>query len=112
MYYFLIINCIFSQSDAKSFNKVEYVDVQIGSSEAYVRFGEEKMVQEFLHSKPWDNMSVLEGEEEQEYWEKMKRDRCEKFENKKKFPKKRGRKKIIDKTEKLMSKRIRLSVDE
>ncbi|KAK6633794.1 hypothetical protein RUM44_004401 [Polyplax serrata] len=98
--------------DAKTTDKVEYVDVEIGSTEAYVRFSDEKAVEEAVRGKRWENMYVMEGDEEQEYWEKMKRDRCEKFENKKKFAKRRGRNKIIDKTEKLMSKRIRLSVDE
>lgn len=88
------------------------MDVEVGKTVAYIRFGDENVVKEVIKSKPWDNMSVLEGAEEQEYWEKMKRDRSEKFDQKKKFSKKRGRNKIIDKTEKLMSKRIRLSVDE
>lgn len=77
-----------------------------------MRFSNENSVRELMESKPWENMVVLKGEEEQEYWEKMKRDRSEKFGNKKKFNSKRGRNKLINKAEKLISKRIRLSVDE
>ncbi|KAL0281644.1 UNVERIFIED_CONTAM: hypothetical protein PYX00_002568 [Menopon gallinae] len=97
---------------AKSFENIEYVDVSQGCTECYMRFNNENTVGELMESKPWENMVVLKGEEEKEYWEKMKRDRCEKFGNKKKFNSKRGRNKLINKAEKLISKRIRLSVDE
>lgn len=104
---------LFFQSDAKSLDNVEYVDVTQGSTEGYIRFRDKNTVQEIIQSKPWENMAVLEGAEEEQYWEKMKRDRAEKFENRKKFNNKsRGRNKLVNKAEKLISKRIRLSVDE
>lgn len=101
------------KGDAKSLDNVEYIDVTVGSTEGYVRFRDKETVKEMMQVKPWEHMALLEGREEQEYWEKMKKDREEKFENRKKFNnKKRGRNKLVNKAEKLISKRIRLSVDE
>lgn len=89
------------------------MDVAVGNTEGYVRFRDKNTVQEIMQSKPWENMSILEGKEEEQYWEKMKRDRAQKFSDQKKFNnKKRGRNKLVNKAEKLISKRIRLSVDE
>ena len=53
------------QSDAKSLENVEYVDVAVGNTEGYVRFRDKNTVQEIMQSKPWENMSILEGKEEE-----------------------------------------------
>lgn len=107
-------NCttFYFQTEARNLENVKYVDATPGESKAYIRFSDESSAAAILKSNPqqWEKMEILKGKKEKEYWQKMMEDREEKFLNKRVAEK--GRRKVMHRAEKLIGKKIRLSVDE
>lgn len=76
-----------------------------GSEEVFVRFASTGSANKFLSSNFNGELSLLEGEQEQQYWKKINKDRDVKYNKEKK--KQRGRDKLLKKAEKELGKHIR-----
>ncbi|XP_076162591.1 la related protein 7 [Ptiloglossa arizonensis] len=88
-------------------NSIKYIDVKEGASLAYVRFDTTDAAQMFAQkSNKEKQMTILDGEEEKMYWNKILSDREEKL-GKKVKPKQRGRNKLLKKAEKELGKHIK-----
>ncbi|XP_054001194.1 la-related protein 7 [Hylaeus anthracinus] len=86
---------------------VKYVDVKEGSFLAYVRFETADAAQMFVQKSNEENhMTILDGEEEKLYWDKISCDREEKL-SKTIKTKQRGRNKLLKKAEKELGKHIK-----
>lgn len=85
--------------------KIEFIEIPVGSEFAYVRFSDNDSANTFLKSNYNGQLSLLEGEEEEKYWEKIENDRIAKLNKEKK--KVRGRDKLLKKAEKELGKHIR-----
>lgn len=86
---------------------VAYVDVMEGDSVAYVRCADAESAQKFVSTEKESfcgSLSLLGGEEEKAYWEKINQDR-ETRRSQKTRQKKRGVEKVIAKAQKLMEKK-------
>ncbi|KAB0792205.1 hypothetical protein PPYR_14164 [Photinus pyralis] len=89
-------------------SNVRYIDIPhaYGSLELYLRFDDSKNAREFCTSGFKDSKcDVLEGEEEQNYWQKIEESRSAKLKNDNR--KQRGRDKLLKKAEKQSAKHIR-----
>nr|CAD7586797.1 unnamed protein product [Timema genevievae] len=95
------------KNEAKSCPAVVYVDVSSGSCEAYLRCMSSEAATKLVQDKPWNNIDILQGEEEKSYWDKITKDRKEKFRGNIKS-KLRGRDKLIKRAEKALGKHIKL----
>nr|CAD7567941.1 unnamed protein product [Timema californicum] len=95
------------KNEAKSCPAVVYVDVSPGSCEVYLRCMSSEAATKLVQDKPWNNIDILQGEEEKSYWDKIKKDRKEKFTGNIK-PRLRGRDKLIKRAEKALGKHIKL----
>ncbi|KAK5639830.1 hypothetical protein RI129_010641 [Pyrocoelia pectoralis] len=91
-----------------NYSSIQYVDIPhaYGSQEMYIRFTDNKSAQDFCGSdfkggKP----NILEGEDEQNYWQKIEESRNTKLKNSNR--KHRGRDKLLKKAEKQTGKHIR-----
>lgn len=97
------------KSEFKNDTNVKYIDIHDESNIIHLRCdtaeGTNKIYEKYSEEK---TMTILTGNEEQAYWDKMTRDRAEKFnkENRKKN-KQRGRDKLLKKAEKELGKHIR-----
>ncbi|XP_012532487.2 la-related protein 7 [Monomorium pharaonis] len=90
---------------------VKYIDVTADSFEAYVRFDSAEAAQVFTHkSYEGKRFTVLEGDEEKIYWEKIAKDRMEKLSRKGKVNQ-RGRTKLLKRAEKELGKCIKFDQD-
>ncbi|OAD53835.1 La-related protein 7 [Eufriesea mexicana] len=102
--------CIDSKSlkmELKNNNSVKYIDVEDGSCLAYVRCDTTEAAQAFTQrSNDERHVTVLEGDEEKMYWNKILHDREEKLSKKVKV-KQRGRNKLLKKAEKELGKHIK-----
>ncbi|CAL7952130.1 unnamed protein product [Xylocopa violacea] len=93
--------------DIKNNSSVKYIDVDDGSYLAYVRCDTNEAAQTFIQKSNEERlMTILEGEEEKMYWDKILSDREEKL-NKKVKVKQRGRNKLLKKAEKELGKHIK-----
>lgn len=92
--------------DAKALGDVEYVDVVMGSSEAFLRCSTPAAAQQLVSSTPWQQVEILKGDAESQYWNKMISDREQKFANNIRS-KQRGRDKILRRAERELGKHIR-----
>ncbi|XP_049835952.1 la-related protein 7 [Schistocerca gregaria] len=94
------------KSDVRGYSDVQYVDILEGTNEAYVRFSSPSSAAHFVQEKPFGSMEILSGDEEMNYWNKIKQDRAEKFSQKIKV-KQRGRDKLLKRVERELGKHIR-----
>ncbi|XP_063988247.1 la-related protein 7 [Diachasmimorpha longicaudata] len=86
---------------------VKYIDVRESSNVAYIRCSDQEGAKNFVEKYAEEKaLSVLSGEEEKKYWEKMASDREEKL-GKKDRTKQRGRDKLLKKAEKELGKHIK-----
>lgn len=91
-----------------NYSNVQYIDIphSYGSLELYLRFNDNKNAQEFCTSGFKDSKcGLLEGEEEQDYWQKIEESRSAKLKNDNR--KQRGRDKLLKRAEKQSGKHIR-----
>ncbi|ERL88996.1 la-related protein 7 [Dendroctonus ponderosae] len=86
---------------------VNYVDIPLpcGSEEVFIRFATSEAASEFCEKDFDGEKTILEGDEEKAYWEKIENDRTVKF--KKLAKKQRGRDKLLKKAEKEAAKHLR-----
>ncbi|EZA52284.1 La-related protein [Ooceraea biroi] len=97
--------------ELKDNNSVKYIDVTDGSCEAYVRCDTAEAAQSFAQkSYEGRRSTILKGDEEKLYWDKIARDREEKL-NTKQRVKQRGRVKLLKKAEKELGKCIKFDQD-
>ncbi|XP_043249301.1 la-related protein 7 [Colletes gigas] len=93
--------------ELKGNNCIKYVDVKEGSFLVYVRFDTSDAAQTFTQkSSEGQHPTILDGEEEKLYWNKITYDREEKL-GKKVKTKQRGRTKLLKKAEKELGKHIK-----
>lgn len=97
------------KSQFRNDTNVKYIDIHDGTNVIYVRCdtpeGTNKFVEKYSEEK---TLTILNGDEEKLYWDKMNKDRAEKFEkNNRKENKQRGRDKLLKKAEKELGKHIR-----
>ncbi|XP_066256466.1 la-related protein 7 [Euwallacea similis] len=87
--------------------EVKYVDIPLpsGSEEVHVRFGTSEAANDFCKHEFEGEKTLLSGEDERKYWEKIEADREVKFEKSRK--KVRGRYKLLKRAEKELNKHIR-----
>jgi La-related protein 7 len=83
---------------------VNYVDAKIGAKEYFVRCANPEQAKTLANAKILGNSEILSGQGEEEYWEKIMKDREAKVSGKVKVPnagkKQRGKLRIIKKFEK------------
>lgn len=84
---------------------IQFVEAALGNDNAYVRFANSESAEKFCSSGFGVERNVLQGEDEKQYWEKIRADRMAKF--KKNNNKQRGRDKLLKKAEKQLGKHIR-----
>lgn len=97
------------KSEFRNDTNVKYIDIHDGTNIIYVRCdtpeGTNKFVEKYSDEK---TVTVLSGDEEKLYWDKMNKDREQKFEKRnRKENKQRGRDKLLKKAEKELGKHIR-----
>ncbi|KYN17915.1 PREDICTED: la-related protein 7 [Trachymyrmex cornetzi] len=93
--------------ELKDNNSIKYVDVIADSCEAYIRCDTAEAAQTFAQqSYEGRHLTILEGDEEKLYWDKIAEDRMEKL-SKKKRVKQRGRDKLLKRAEKELGKCIK-----
>ncbi|XP_021942889.1 la-related protein 7 isoform X3 [Zootermopsis nevadensis] len=92
--------------NAKALGEVEYVDVIMGSNEAFLRCSTPTAAEMLVSNAPWQQVAILKGEDEAQYWNKMFRDREQKLSSNIRV-KQRGRDKILKRAEKELGKHIR-----
>lgn len=73
----------------------------MGSQEIFVRFASGKGAESFCESDFKGKLSILTGEEEGKYWEKIESCKDEKMKKEKRNNKQRGRDKLLKKAEQL-----------
>ncbi|CAG9824166.1 unnamed protein product [Phaedon cochleariae] len=101
------------KNDIKSFSaEVKFVDIPLpsDSNEVFVRFSTHESAREFCSKEFMGEKSILEGEEESLYWEKVQNDRSVKFA--KNVKKQRGRDKLLKKAEKERANHIKFEEGE
>lgn len=76
-----------------------------GSDEVFIRFATSEAASEFCEKDFDGEKTILKGDEEKTYWEKIENDRTVKF--KKLAKKQRGRDKLLKKAEKEAAKHLR-----
>lgn len=86
------------------------IPLPAGSEEIFVRFSNNKDAKDFCSKGSVGEKTVLEGDEEQTYWEKIQADRDSKFS--KNVKKQRGRDKLLKKAEKERAKHIKFEEGE
>ncbi|XP_043470915.1 la-related protein 7 [Leptopilina heterotoma] len=92
---------------SSSSSSIKYVDIREGSNIAFVRFDSSESAKSFTQKTRDDRtMTILEGDEEKSYWDKMTSDRKDKIENNIRV-KQRGRDKLLKKAEKELGKHIK-----
>ncbi|EGI67069.1 PREDICTED: uncharacterized protein LOC105144452 [Acromyrmex echinatior] len=97
--------------ELKDNNSVKYVDVIVDSCEAYIRCDTAEAAQTFAQQNyEGRHLTILEGDEEKLYWDKIAEDRMEKL-SKKKRVKQRGRDKLLKRAEKELGKCIKFDQD-
>ncbi|KAL0117687.1 hypothetical protein PUN28_008829 [Cardiocondyla obscurior] len=97
--------------ELKDNNSVKYIDITADSCEAYVRYDTAEAAQAFVQkSYEGRRLTVLEGEEEKLYWNKILEDRIEKL-SKNKRVRQRGRVKLLKRAEKELGKCIKFDQD-
>ncbi|KAL6255716.1 hypothetical protein P5V15_012959 [Pogonomyrmex californicus] len=97
--------------ELKNHSSVKYIDITPNSCEAFVRCDTAEAAQSFAQkSYEGRRLTVLEGDEETSYWDKISRDRLEKV-GKKKRVKQRGRNKLLKRAEKELGKCIKFDQD-
>nr|XP_033338486.1 la-related protein 7 [Megalopta genalis]XP_033338487.1 la-related protein 7 [Megalopta genalis]XP_033338488.1 la-related protein 7 [Megalopta genalis] len=93
--------------ELKGNSSVKYIDINEGSFIAFVRCDTSEAAQSFAQkSNEERHMTILKGEDEQDYWNKISLDREEKL-GKKTRLKQRGRTKLLKKAEKELGKHIK-----
>lgn len=96
------------KNELKSLNNtIQYVEVPVtlASDEVYLRFVAPENANEFCASNPKGQGIVLTGEEEKQYWEKIKTSRDARLN--KDVKKQRGRDKLLKRAERELGKHIR-----
>lgn len=81
------------------------MDVTVGSEDMYIRFSNNTSAQKFCSSEFGNERCLLKDQEEKLYWEKIQKDRNDKFSKSSK--KQRGRDKLLKKAEKELGKHLR-----
>lgn len=95
------------KSNIRQLANVAYVDVMEGDSVAYVRCADAKGAQQFIENQKESfcgSLSLLAGDEEKSYWDKISLDR-ETRRSQKTRQKKRGVEKVMAKAQKMMEKK-------
>ncbi|KAK6187432.1 hypothetical protein SNE40_005463 [Patella caerulea] len=81
--------------------KIAYLDVTDGNKSGYIRCKDVYSAMMVVNSNiEYYKLDLLSGEDEENYWKKLKSDRENKLNNKQR-PKKRGMQKLIDKAQKI-----------
>ncbi|XP_063217146.1 la-related protein 7 isoform X2 [Bacillus rossius redtenbacheri] len=93
------------KAEARSLGDVQYVDVEEGATEAFLRCSTAEGAAQLVTSKPWEQMAVLEGEEDKQYWNRILEWRQKMAHSDRK--KKRGKDKLLARAEKVLSKHIK-----
>ncbi|VVC43542.1 La protein, RNA-binding domain,La-type HTH domain,LARP7, RNA recognition motif 1,Lupus La [Cinara cedri] len=93
------------KAEAKTDSNVKFVDV-VNNCEAYIRCDCQESAQKIAEENRWPQTTLLKGEEEKLYWEKILRDREIKFTIQKNTKKPRGRLKLINKAEKRLAQHV------
>ncbi|XP_057670952.1 la-related protein 7 [Diorhabda carinulata] len=89
-----------------SSSDIKYVDVPLPTgNEIFIRFSNDESAKEFCTKDFFGEKTVLEGDDERAYWEKINNDRNVKY--LKNVKKQRGRDKLLKKAEKLMATHIK-----
>lgn len=99
------------KTDMKQYECVKYVDIKEGALEAFLRCENANAASDFVKQINCAeyNCNVISGDQENEYWMKIKNDREMKLNKKVKIPiKKRGR----DRVAKIAAKHLRFGDDE
>lgn len=102
-----ITNVAEFKNNIRHLTEVAYVDVMEGDSVAYVRCPDEESARRFVKTEEESfcgSLTLLTGDEEQEYWRKINQDR-EIRRSQKTRQKKRGVEKVMAKAQKLMEKK-------
>ncbi|PNF30606.1 hypothetical protein B7P43_G06138 [Cryptotermes secundus] len=94
------------KADAKALGDVEYVDVIMGTNEAFLRCSTAAAAEQLVSSAPWQQVEILKGKDESQYWAKIISDREQKLSNNIRA-KHRGRDKILRRAERELGKHIR-----
>lgn len=108
-----ILLILFFQNDIKTASpEVQFVDIPLpaGSEEVFIRFSSKDDASEFCNNEFSGEKTVLSGDEEMNYWEKIMNDRTVKFQ--KMAKKQRGREKLLKKAEKESAKHLRFEENE
>ncbi|XP_039276782.1 la-related protein 7 isoform X2 [Nilaparvata lugens] len=90
------------KNDLKRKPDIKYIDVKECSNTAHLRFASTEAAQQFVQNSTWSGTTVLEGSEEQDYWDKVWKDREAKINKNIRKPK-NGRKKLLEKAEKMQA---------
>lgn len=113
LFVFIINSDLCFQAEIKTFSsEIKFIDIPhpAGSQEVYVRFSDNKNAQTFCASNfNKGKLSVLEGNEEKSYWEKIENARESK--QKRSTVKQRGRDKLLKKAEKQVATHVRFDND-
>lgn len=98
------------KADMRQYSSVKYVDIKEGAMQAYLRLESSQKAQEFVQqiSCAEYQCKILSDEAEQNYWQKIEKDREQKLNKQVKLPEKRGRERV----KKLISKHIRFGDDD
>ncbi|XP_011499441.1 PREDICTED: la-related protein 7 [Ceratosolen solmsi marchali] len=93
--------------ELKSNSNIKYIDIKEGAHEAFIRCDSSEATATLVQkSNETKHFTVLTGDEEKSYWDKIVKDREEKIGNKIRV-KQRGRNKLLKKAEKELGKHIK-----
>lgn len=79
------------------------MEAGVGSTEIFVRFEDAGSAKAFSAAQAPFESTILQGDEEQEYWKKIEEQRTKKLTKEKSKPM-RGRNKLLKKAEKVLNK--------
>lgn len=94
------------KASVKLCEEVAYIDAKEGDTEVFLRCFSPDGIQKLVSEQKWDKMTLLEGDEEKKYWEKIFKDRKSKFQNKVRV-KVRGKDKLLKRAEQELGKHIK-----
>ncbi|XP_050541005.1 la-related protein 7 [Daktulosphaira vitifoliae] len=96
------------KAEARMDPVIKYVDV-VKNTEAYVRCDSHNSAKKIAAENRWPTTKLLDGEDEKLYWEKILRDRENRFIKQKETKKPRGRSKLINKAEKQLAHHVKFT---
>lgn len=96
-----------AKTECRIHPEIKYVEVTEGREDVYLRTSSPEIAQQVLATKHWPNMELLQGEQEEAYWEKINKNKEKKFIKNNKSNQ-RGRDKLLKRAEKLHGKYINI----